>query len=105
MKKSLLVFGGYAAFVAAIAGGVWLALPEIIDRQVKHECAVLEAHSKESSFFWLTPSQKKICDEAGIIIHAPVKTAEQVEKEFRQMVREGEKIEKTLSEKRRGDYF
>lgn len=61
--------------VAVLMGvGVLVVLlaPIALERNAEVRCRALQRQSEEYELFYLTPSEKRMCDEVGVKIDAPL---------------------------------
>ena len=71
------IAGWLCVFLVATFLVGW-ALPVLVDRQSEYECQRLLRQSQEFPLFWLTPSEKEMCDQIGVQIDARVKLSDEL---------------------------
>lgn len=74
--KSIMTIAFYLVVLLALYTFFAIIVGQGIDKEINHQCLVLQSQSRDykEAGFWLTPSEKSMCDAIGIIIDSPVKT-------------------------------
>lgn len=74
MKKRLINFFYFILIVSAIGLIAGKILEYSIDKQIKSECIEFKRWTKEirRDVFYITPTQKEICDSVGVKINARI---------------------------------
>lgn len=74
--KSMFQIVFFIAIFIAIVWGFGILITQGIDKDIAYQCNKLSDQSRDykEAGFWLTPSEKSMCDAIGITIDAPVKS-------------------------------